>query len=64
VVCGGFAVPLRKGFADAVVVVTSEELMAIYAANNILKGNHTTQLQGHGRSSGFPWDCGQLPLRA
>lgn len=40
VVCGGFAVPLRKGFADAVVVVTSEEFMAIYAANNILKGVH------------------------
>ena len=40
VVCGGFAVPLRKGFADAVAVVTSEEFMAIYAANNILKGVH------------------------
>ncbi len=40
VVCGGFAVPLRKGFADAVMVVTSEEFMAIYAANNILKGIH------------------------
>ncbi len=38
VVCGGFAVPLRKGFADRVFVVTSEEFMAIYAANNILRG--------------------------
>lgn len=38
VVCGGFAVPLRKGFADRVYVVTSEEFMAIYAANNILRG--------------------------
>lgn len=38
VVCGGFAVPLRKGFADRVYVVTSEEFMSIYAANNILKG--------------------------
>ncbi len=38
VVCGGFAVPLRKGFADEVYVVTSEEFMSIYAANNILKG--------------------------
>ena len=38
VVCGGFAVPLRKGFADRVYVVTSEEFMSLYAANNILKG--------------------------
>jgi len=38
VVCGGFAVPLRKGFAEAVLVVTSEEFMSLYAANNILRG--------------------------
>ena len=38
VVCGGFAVPLRKGFADMVYIVTSGEFMSLYAANNILKG--------------------------
>lgn len=38
VVCGGFAVPLRKGYADAVYIVTSGEFMSLYAANNILKG--------------------------
>lgn len=38
VVCGGFAVPLRKGFAEAVLIVTSEEFMSLYAANNILRG--------------------------
>jgi nitrogenase iron protein len=38
VVCGGFAVPLRKGFAETVFVVTSEEYMSLYAANNILRG--------------------------
>ena len=37
VVCGGFAAPLRRGFADTVVIVLSEELMAIYAANNICR---------------------------
>lgn len=37
VVCGGFAAPLRQGFADKVVIVTSEELMSLYAANNIAK---------------------------
>ncbi len=38
VVCGGFAVPLRREYADAVFLVTSGEFMAIYAANNILRG--------------------------
>lgn len=37
VVCGGFAVPIRKNFVDKVVVVSSSELMSVYAANNILK---------------------------
>jgi nitrogenase iron protein NifH len=35
VVCGGFAAPLRLGFAEKVCIVASEELMALYAANNI-----------------------------
>jgi nitrogenase iron protein len=38
VVCGGFAVPLRNGYADLVYIVTSGEFMSIYAANNILRG--------------------------
>lgn len=38
VVCGGFAVPLRDEYADAVVIVTSGEFMALYAANNIMRG--------------------------
>ncbi|WP_455502697.1 nitrogenase component 1 [Blautia sp.] len=38
VVCGGFAVPVRKQYANAVFLVTSGESMAIYAANNILCG--------------------------
>ena len=38
VVCGGFAVPLRREYADAVFIVTSGEFMSLYAANNVLKG--------------------------
>ncbi|MBM4396571.1 MAG: hypothetical protein FJ087_12895 [Deltaproteobacteria bacterium] len=38
VVCGGFAAPLRAGYAREVFVVLSGEFMAIYAANNICKG--------------------------
>ncbi len=47
VVCGGFAVPLRRSFADRVYVVSSEEFMSIYAANNILKGVHNFDEDGH-----------------
>ena len=35
VVCGGFSMPMRAGYADKVFVVTSGENMAIYAAANI-----------------------------
>ena len=35
VVCGGFAAPLREGFAERVIIVANEEPMAMYAANNI-----------------------------
>jgi nitrogenase iron protein len=38
VVCGGFAVPVRPQYAQAVFLVTSGEAMSIYAANNILSG--------------------------
>ena len=35
VVCGGFAMPIRGGYADDVCIVTSGEMMALYAADNI-----------------------------
>ncbi len=35
VVCGGFAAPIREGYAKNVLIVTSGEKMALYAANNI-----------------------------
>lgn len=38
VVCGGFAVPIRENYADEVYLITSGELMSLYAANNIAKG--------------------------
>ena len=37
VVCGGFALPMRDGYAEEVYLVTSGELMSLYAANNISK---------------------------
>ena len=38
VVCGGFAMPMRKHFVDKVYIVTSPDFMSLYAANNIMRG--------------------------
>ncbi len=38
VVCGGFAMPIREGKAREIYIVTSGEMMAMYAANNISRG--------------------------
>jgi nitrogenase iron protein NifH len=37
VVCGGFAAPLRHGVGEKVIIVTSEEVMSLYAANNVAR---------------------------
>lgn len=48
VVCGGFAVPIRKGYSDEVYIVTSGEYLSLLAANNICKGlqNNKANLAG------------------
>lgn len=38
VICGGFAMPIREGKAQEIYIVTSGEMMAMYAANNIARG--------------------------
>ena len=35
VVCGGFTMPMREGYADEVIIVTSGESMSLFAARNI-----------------------------
>lgn len=37
VVCGGFSMPIRNGYAEEIYLVTSGEMMSLYAANNICK---------------------------
>ena len=37
VVCGGFAMPLRGEYADTVYIVTSGEMMSMFAASNIAR---------------------------
>lgn len=55
VVCGGFAVPIRREYADTVLVVTSGEFMSLYAANNILRGirNYDGDDEARGRVAGI-----------
>jgi nitrogenase iron protein NifH len=53
VVCGGFAVPMRDGYAEEVYVVTSGEFMSLYAANNIARGIANYAEQGDIRMGGL-----------
>jgi nitrogenase iron protein NifH len=46
VVCGGFAAPMRRGFAKKVYIVVSEESMALFAANNIARAVLTNAANG------------------
>ncbi len=38
VVCGGFAQPIRQGYAEEIYLICSGSFMSLYAANNIAKG--------------------------
>ena len=53
VVCGGFAVPMRSGYAEEVYVVTSGEFMSLYAANNIARGILNYATEGDVRMGGL-----------
>ena len=53
VVCGGFAMPIRNGYAKDVFVVTSGEMMSLYAANNIAEAVKDFSDSGYARFSGL-----------
>lgn len=53
VVCGGFAVPIREGYASEIYIVSSGELMSLYAANNIAKGIQRFANRGKVRLGGI-----------
>ncbi|QDL97702.1 AAA family ATPase [Rhodopseudomonas palustris] len=52
VVCGGFAMPMRKGYADEVAIVSSGEMMALYAAHNIANALANFATRGYARLAG------------
>ena len=53
VVCGGFAMPIRNGYARDVFVVTSGEMMSLYAARNIAEAVDGFKGDGYARFGGL-----------
>jgi nitrogenase iron protein NifH len=53
VVCGGFAAPIREGYAEKVLIVTSGEKMALYAANNIFTAVRNFEDRSYARVEGI-----------
>ena len=53
VVCGGFAMPIREGYAREVFIVSSGEMMALYAANNIAQAIRGFGKRGYARLCGI-----------
>ena len=53
VVCGGFSMPMRAGYADKVFVITSGENMAIHAAANIAMAIENFKGRGYATLGGI-----------
>lgn len=53
VVCGGFSMPMRSGYADQVFIVTSGENMSIYAAANIASAIENFKGRGYAGLGGL-----------
>ncbi len=61
VVCGGFSMPMRDGYADKVFVVTSGEAMAIYAAMNIALAVDNFKDRGYATLGGIIQNSRNVP---
>ncbi len=53
VVCGGFSVPMRQGYAGKVFIITSGENMAIHAGANIAMAVENFQSRGYASLGGI-----------
>lgn len=53
VVCGGFSAPIRDGYADEVLIVTSGEKMALFAARNIIMAVDNFKDRGYAALKGI-----------
>jgi len=61
VVCGGFAVPIREGYAEEVIIVTSGEKMSLYAADNIWRAVENFADRGYASVRGLIWNERRIP---
>ena len=61
VVCGGFAAPIREGYADEVLIVTSGEKMALYAAGNICTAVENFKERSYARVRGLLLNSRNVP---
>ena len=61
VVCGGFAMPMRSGYADKVYIITSGENMSIYAAANIAQAVQNFQNRNYAALGGFILNSRNVP---
>jgi nitrogenase iron protein NifH len=61
VVCGGFAMPLRNGYAQEVYVVTSGEKMSLFAAMNIALAVDQFKDRGYARLKGVIQNSRGIP---
>jgi nitrogenase iron protein NifH len=53
VVCGGFSMPMHRGYAQKVFIVTSGEKMSCYAAGNIAMAIENFKGRGYAQLGGF-----------
>ena len=53
VVCGGFSMPMRAGYADRIYIITSGENMAIHAAANIAMAVDNFKEKGYATLGGL-----------
>ncbi len=57
VVCGGFALPIRRGYADEICIVTSGEKMSLYAADNIAQSVRDYAKRGYAALKGLVYNA-------
>lgn len=61
VVCGGFAMPIREGYAEKVFLLTSGENMAIHAAANIAMAVENFEERGYASLGGIILNSRNVP---
>lgn len=53
VVCGGFSMPMRPGYADKIIIITSGENMSLHAARNIATAVDNFRERGYASLAGI-----------